>query len=155
MGETIKYPYSLRFSIANIVLMLLLMAMLFTNVLQINRVLTWLIFSFFALIFVLMVALLIIKRLIPALKGRIALELRDDVLIDYIRNITINWTDIKAIERKRGRSASTLIIDLKWESDYGSQIAIPLRWVKGNDIEVYENVLMYFEQYAKGNQILN
>lgn len=146
MAESVKYPYSLKFSIANIVIMLLLMLMLFLNVMKTNTLVTWLIFAAFALIFIFMVSLLITKRLVPALKGKIALELNDDVLIDYIRNITINWTDIKAIKRLRGRSASTLIIDLKWESDYGSQIAVPLRWVKGKDTEIYDNVLAYFEQ---------
>jgi len=146
MAEAVKYPYSLKFSIANIVMMLLLMMLLFSNVMKTNTLLTWLIFAAFALIFIFMVGLLTTKRLVPALKGEIALELTDEVLIDYIRNITINWMDIKSIKRQRGRSASTLIIDLKWESDYGRQIAIPLRWVKGKDAEIYEMVSAYFEQ---------
>ena len=37
-------------------------------------------------------------------------------------------------------------IDLKWESDYGKQIGILLRWVKGKDAEIYETALAYFEQ---------
>lgn len=149
MTETVKYPYSLKFSIANIIMMLFLMLLLFLNVLKTNTLLTWLIFTLFAIIFTFMVSLLVIKRLVPALKKKIALEFTDDVLIDYIRNITINWTDIKTIKRLRGRSASTLIINLKWESDYGSQIAIPLRWVKGKDSEICDSALAYFGRNGK------
>ena len=99
-----------------------------------------------AVIFLFLVTLLTIKRLIPALKGEIALELNEQCVIDYIRNITIDWKDIKDINLKGGRSASIILIELKWESDYGSQIAIPLRWVKGKDAEIYETVMTYFEQ---------
>jgi hypothetical protein len=41
-------------------------------------------------------------------------------------------------------------VDLKWESDYGSQIAIYLRWIKGKDEEIYETTMAYFEQSLTG-----
>ena len=96
-----------------------------------------------------MLGMLVTKRLIPALKGDIALELDEEGISDYIRDVSISWPDIGQISIKSGRSASTLQIDLKWESDYGTQIAIPLRWVKGKDREIYETALAYFEQFKK------
>jgi hypothetical protein len=42
-------------------------------------------------------------------------------------------------------------IFLKFESDHGSQIDIPLRWVKGKDNEIYETTMAYFEQVAPDN----
>ena len=145
MTETTQYKYSVNFSLGSILLMIILMLLPLSNVVAVNSTVSWVIYGVCALIFLFLVTLLIIKRLIPALKGEIALELNEQGLIDYIRNITIDWKDIKDINLKGGRSASTILIELKWESDYGSQIVIPLRWVKGKDAEIYETVMSYFE----------
>ena len=144
MRTSTKYKYSLKSSIATLLLMLLLLLMILGNVLKSGTLFSWLIFGIFALVITSLFVLLVIKRLIPAIKGDIAIELNDQVFIDYIRNITIDWADMKDIKLVRGRSASTLHIYLKWESDYGSQIAVPLRWVKGKDAEIYNTVIAYF-----------
>jgi len=145
MYEPTKYKYSLKFSIGTLALMLLMMFILLNNVMATNNTVAWIIFGAFSAFFISLFSLLIAKRLIPAIKGNIALELTDSTMIDYIRNITVDWKDIKDIEFVRGRSASTLQVNLKWESDYGSRIAIPLRWVKGKDEEIYDTVMAYFE----------
>ena len=122
------------------------MLMLLSNVMAANNRLGWIVYGFFSFVFLFMFIMLITKRLIPALKGNTALGLDDEGINDFVRDISIGWKDIKAIKLVRGRSASTMQIDLKWESDYGSQLAIPLRWVKGKDDEIYGTVLAYFEQ---------
>ena len=122
------------------------MLLLFRNVAGVNSTVGWTIYGVCALIFLFLVTLLIIKRLIPALKGDIALELDEKGINDYIRDISIEWKDIDKITLIRGRSASIMQIDLKWESDYGKQIGILLRWVKGKDAEIYDTTLAYFEQ---------
>ncbi|HEY4326183.1 MAG TPA: hypothetical protein VGN20_19505 [Mucilaginibacter sp.] len=144
MTDPIQYPYSLKFSLATIVLMILLILLLLNNVMRANTTLIWVAFGISAFIFLFLFTLLVLKRLIPALKGDIALALDDEGINDYIRDVSIGWKDIKEIKLIRGRSASTMQINLKWESDYGSQIAIPLRWVKGKDDEIYETVLSHF-----------
>jgi hypothetical protein len=130
--------------------MILLMLLLLSNTIAANTILGWSIFGIAVLFFLSMVGLLIIKRLVPAIKGDIALQLDDEGISDYIRDISINWTDIKEVNLVRGRSASTMQIDLKFESGHGSRIAIPLRWIKGNDDDIYEATMAYFEQ-APGN----
>ncbi len=90
--------------------------------------------------------MVVVKRLVPALKGDISLEVDEEGINDYIRDVSISWKDIKGINLVRGRSASIMQIDLKWESDYGNRIGIPLRWVKGKDAEIYDTVMAYFEQ---------
>jgi len=151
MTDNTEYPYSLKFSLGSIFLMVLLMLLLFRNVVITNTTITWVVFGVCLIIFIFLIGLLVIKRLIPALKGEISLGLNNEVLIDYIRNITIDWKDIKGIKLIRGRSASTLSIDLKWESEYGTQIDIPLRWVKGKDGDIYNTVMSYLDQ----NEIVN
>jgi hypothetical protein len=150
-----QYSYSLKFSIGSIVLMLILMMLLLSNTMAANSKLGWIIFGLFAVFFLFMFTMLIIKRLVPAIKGDIAFQLDDEGISDYIRDVSIDWKDIKEISLIRGRSASIMRIDLKFESDYGSQVAIPLRWVKGKDEEIYETTLAYFEQcspgYTEGN----
>lgn len=146
MTESTQYPYSINFSLGGILLMIVLMLLLFRNVVAVNSTVGWALYGLCTLIFLFLVILLVIKRLIPALRGDIALELDEEGINDYIRDISIEWKDIEKITLRRGRSASTMLIDLKWESDYGKQIGILLRWVKGNDAEIYETVLAYFGQ---------
>ncbi|WP_428330122.1 hypothetical protein [Mucilaginibacter sp.] len=147
-----QYPYSIKYTIATLVLLLIFILMCLNNVLRSNDTFGWLVFGVCLGLFVSVGGLLIFTRLIPALKGRIALELTEDCLIDYIRNITIDWQDIAEINLIRGRSSAIIRLDLKWESDYGEQIAIPLRWVKGKDAEIYDTVMAYFEQATEINK---
>ncbi len=144
MTGTTRYPYSLKFSLGTILLLLVFMWMVFSNASRAGNAVDWAIFGIPGILFLALLAVLIIKRLVPALKGDIALELDADGINDYIRDISVNWADIENISLIPGRSASLLRIDLKWESDYGRQINIPLRWVKGKDSLIYETVLSYF-----------
>ncbi|MFI5139681.1 MAG: hypothetical protein ACHQIM_17805 [Sphingobacteriales bacterium] len=146
MFEPTQYPYSLKFSIGGIVLMLVVMLLMLLNTMASNTLAAWVVFGLFSLFFLFMVSMLTVKRLIPAINGDIALRLDDEGISDYIRDVSIYWKDIKEIKLVQGRSASTMQIDLKFESDYGSSVAIPLRWVKGKDDEIYETTLAYFEQ---------
>jgi len=131
--------------------MAILMMLLLRNVLAVNSMLIWVVYGFCGTVFIGLSAVIISKRLIPALKGDVALQLDDEGISDYIRDISIDWVDIKEITLLRGRSASTMRIELKFESDYGTEIAIPLRWIKGNDDEIYETTLAYFEQITSGD----
>jgi len=145
--EIAQYPYSLKYSIASLVLMIVFISMLLVNVLAANSLVGWAIFSFFALIFSLMFALVVVKRLIPALKGDIAMQLDNEGISDYIRNVSINWVDIDEISLVRGRSSSSVRIGLKFVSDYGSFITISLRWIKGNDDDIYDTISTYYQYY--------
>jgi hypothetical protein len=148
MTESTKYPYSINFTLASILMMVVLMLLLFINVVGSHSTGVWAVYGVFVIVFVLMSALLIVKRLIPAIQGKTALELNETCIIDYIRNITIDWKDVKEINLIRGRSSSLIRVDLKWVSDYGSEITIPLRFVKGKDNDIYSTVLEYFEQHS-------
>jgi hypothetical protein len=144
MNEPRKYQYSLNYSLASFLVMLVLMLLLLTNVLRSHSTAAWIIYGIFVALFITIGGLLVVKRLIPAIKGNPALELNETCLIDYIRNITVNWTDIKEISLIRGKSSSIILVNLKWVSDHGSEIAIPLRFVKGKDNEIYSEVKAYF-----------
>ncbi|MBC7398822.1 MAG: hypothetical protein H7289_02665 [Mucilaginibacter sp.] len=93
----------------------------------------------------LMLVVVITKRLIPAFRKETILEFTDTELIDYLRNIIINWQDIQSIELRRTRSARIMVVRLKWESDHGKDITISLRWVAGNDLEIYNTALTYLD----------
>jgi len=151
MKETTRYPYSINFSVATIALMLILMLLLLSNVIRENSSIAWTVYGLCVLIFISLVTLLVAKRLVPALKSEIALELNEQGIVDYIRNVTIDWKDIESISLRRGRSASTMRVVIKWESDYGKEISIPLRWIRGKDNDIYKNVQAYFEEYETEN----
>ena len=150
MPEPVQYPYSLKFSIGAIVLMIILMLLLLFNVMSANNTLGWGVFGVFLFFFLFMVTLLVTQRLIPAIKGNTALQLDEEGISDYIRDISINWDDITEISLMRGRSASTIVVGLKFESDHGDRVTINLRWVKGNDKEIYGSMLTFFK-HAPGD----
>jgi len=148
MSEAIQYPYSLKFSLGTLVLLLLLMLLIVHNISFYNTALVYLVYGFSGLVFISLSVVIILKRLVPALRGDIALQLDEEGISDFVKEVSINWKDINEINLIRGRSASMMRVDMKWESDYGSQIAIYLRWIKGKDQEIYETTVAYFEQYS-------
>jgi hypothetical protein len=148
MVQPVQYSYSLKFSVATLLVLLILMLILLNSAAT-NRVeFIWVVYGFIGLVFVSLGTVLVLKRLAPALKGDVALQLDDEGISDYVKDVTIRWNDIQGIELIRGRTASIMRVDLKWESDYGSQIAIYLRWVKGDDKEIYETTMAYFSNCA-------
>jgi hypothetical protein len=147
--EVTQYPYSLKFSIASLGLMVILILLLLSNVLAAHSLVSWVVFGIFMGFSTFMLVVLISSRLIPAIKGNIALQLDEEGISDYIRDVSINWGDIKEISLVRGRSASMVRIGLKFESDYGNVVTITLRWVKGNDDDIYDAIAAYYEYYPE------
>jgi hypothetical protein len=150
MTEPAQYPYSLKFSLATLAVMIVLVAIVIHNVGGYQTDLIYIVIGFCGLVFATLSAVIVMKRLVPAIKGNVALQLDDEGISDFIKEISIEWKDVKEIHLVRGRSASIIRVDLKWETDYGSQIAIYLRWIKGKDQEIYETTLEYFERYRTG-----
>jgi hypothetical protein len=147
MTAPVQYPYSLKFSLATLAVMIVLMTIVFHNVWGYQSDVVWIAVGFCALVFVTLSVVIIMKRVAPALKGNVALQLDDEGISDFVKEISIEWKDVKEIHLVRGRSASIMLVDLKWETNYGSQIAIYLRWVKGKDAEIYEATKACFEHY--------
>ena len=111
-------------------------------------ILSCVILSLADLVFLTFLIFILIKRLIPALRNEVALELNEQGITDYTRNIVIEWPDVKDINLERGRNFSKMVIDLKEETDYGKQIAISLRWIAGKDYEICETAMAYFEEMS-------
>jgi hypothetical protein len=129
-------------------MMLILMLLLLLNVVQGHSTAGWVVYGVFVVVFIFIGGLLIVKRIVPALQGTTALELNETCMVDYLRNITIDRKDIKEISLVRGRSASVARVYLKWVSDYGSEIDVPLRFVKGKDDDIYSTVLRWLDNAA-------
>ena len=152
MTETIQYPYSKNTAILGLVLPLVFFAITFNNLRYSyanGLILSWVLITLANLIFLLQFIYIFLKRFLPALRNQIALELNEDGITDYTRNIVIEWADVKNIDMQLGRNFSKMIIDLKQETDYGKQIAISLRWVAGRDIEICNTTQAYFEEMTK------
>ena len=147
MKAPAQFSYSLKFSTATIALMVIFLAIVFHNLSGNNTAFVWLIAGFCSLVFISLSAAIVSRRLLPAIKGDVALQIDDEGISDFVKEISIEWKDIENIELVRGRSASIMQVNLKWETDYGSQIAIYLRWVKGRDKEIFETSRLYFEHY--------
>jgi len=146
--EPAQYSYSLKFSLGTLLVLVVLLLILLNSAVVNSIELIWLLYGFIGLVFVSLGAVLVVKRLIPALKGDVALQLDDEGISDFVKDVSIRWADIQDISLIEGRTAAIIRVDLKWETEYGSQIGIYLRWVKGKDQEIYENTLAYFEEYG-------
>jgi hypothetical protein len=104
------------------------------------------IFALFVLVILSVLVIMVITRLIPALKGEVAMELDEQGIKDYIRNLVLDWSDVEDIGFKPGGSGAMLVFELKFDSDFGKQVYVSLRWVEGRDKEIYDAVLAYFDK---------
>lgn len=149
MAEVIQFPYSKKSGFAGIAVLVIFIGLLLTTCIKnynAHDLLGTIVFGLFVALLLAVLVLLIVTRLTPALKGEIALELDEHGVKDYIRNIILDWKDVEDIGLKPGRSSAMLIFELKFESDFGSRMAISLRWVEGVDNEIYNTVLAYFDE---------
>ena len=146
--EVIQIPYSKKSGYAGLAVLLLLMLFLLkttvTNYL-VHDILGASIFGVLVLFILFLLGLMIITRLIPAFKGEVALELDENGVKDYIRNIILDWKDIEDIGLRPGRSTAMLVFELKFDSDFGKQVFVSLRWVEGKDQDIFKTVLNYFD----------
>ncbi|MDB4926795.1 hypothetical protein [Mucilaginibacter sp.] len=151
MDTTTIYPYSKRNSFVTIGVLTILGLLFISNIYKAyhnNDRIDMIVFGVLTALLVFILVMVIATRLRPALNGDLALEFKEKGIVDYLRNITIDWQDIKAIDFKRTRSSSMIDIQLKWESDHGSQIYISLRWIEGNDRNIYNTALFYFNRFS-------
>jgi len=152
MTETIQYPYSKNAALFGLTMPLVFFIITFNNLRYsyINGfILSWVLIALADLIFLVLFTYILVKRLVPALKNQVALELNEEGITDYTRNIVIEWPDVKNIDMQLGRNFSKMIIDLKQETEYGTQIAISLRWIAGKDLEICNTTQAYFEEMTK------
>jgi hypothetical protein len=152
MSEIIQYPYSKNSALLGVLLPLIFFVITFNNLrysFLAGYTVSWLIIAIADLVFLLFFVFILTKRLIPSLRNEVALELDEEGITDYTRNIVIEWRDVKDINLERGRSFSKMVIDLKEETEYGKQIAISLRWVAGKDLEICETTMAYFEEMTR------
>ncbi|MHB8208444.1 MAG: hypothetical protein ACYDDY_13705 [Mucilaginibacter sp.] len=98
-----------------------------------------------------MAVIVVVKYTIPAILGQIALELNNEELVSYMRNVSIPWNDIEDIDLRSGKSSSSLYITFKVETDHGSHIRIPLQFVMGKDEDIYETVKAYKQHSHTGS----
>jgi len=149
MAATIEFPYSKNSALLGVGVPIIFLLITFSNLRSAyiaGATVSYSVIAFADLVFITQMLYVFITRLIPALKNEVALELNDKGIEDFIRKIEIEWTDIKAINWEAGRNSSKLVIDLKHETDYGTQIAISLRWLKGKDREICETIIARFEE---------
>lgn len=146
--EVIQLPYSKKSGLAGLAVLLILTLFLLKTAVTnytAHDILGTIIFGIFVLFLLFLCGLLILTRLIPAFKGEVALELDENGVKDYIRNVLIDWKDIEDIGLKPGRSTAMLVFDMKGDSDMRQQLLISLRWVDGKDQEIFKTVLNYFD----------
>lgn len=152
MTETIQYPYSKNAAVFGLTMPMVFFIITFNNLRYSYTngfILSWMLIALADLVFLVLFFYILVKRLLPALRNQVALELSEEGITDYTRKIVIEWADVKNIDMQLGRNFSKMIIDLKQETEYGTQIAISLRWIAGKDLEICNTTQAYFEEMTK------
>jgi len=142
-----QYPYSKPQSIFYTALLLVLVSAPLTNIIEFPEFddgAIWFVLAYELCVLPLLIYI-VIKALIPALKGEIALEINSTGIISHMKNITINWDNIQDMDLI-GVKAQVLNIKFKWEEGGRKAIRIPLQLVKGNDDEIFNTAWAYFEK---------
>jgi hypothetical protein len=148
-AQVIQFRYSRKSSFIGIGLLLVMFLLLLRTCIlsyYVHDITGTVVFGILGTIIVAVMGIMVYYRLIPALKGEIALELYEQGIKDYIRHITIDWNDVEDIFLQPGRSASMLVFELKFDSDFGKRVHVLLRWVEGSDRDIYDTVLAYFDE---------
>jgi hypothetical protein len=93
-----------------------------------------------------MLIYLIVKQLIPALKGKLALEINSGGIVSYVKNVEIVWKDIQEIDQVTGKTSSAINIKFKYKTDRGNHIRIGLGFIGGDDSEIYNTIISFYEK---------
>ena len=154
MQEPLRFRYSINSALLGILLPLIFAAITYNNLAasyQYHLILGILIIVTCDLLFLSYLVFILIKRLIPALQSKTALELNEKGIVDCIRNILIEWSYVQDLAHEYGRNSSKIIVKLKHETEYGSEVVIRLRWVKGKDRKIFDEAYAYFEEVKRVN----
>jgi len=149
MPQPLRFKYSLNSALLGILMPLVFGAITWNNLLasyHYHLILGILIIVTCDLIFLSYLVFAFTKRLMPALQNKIALELNEQGITDYIRNIVIEWSYVQDLTHEYGRNSSKIIVKLNAETEYGTEVVIRLRWVKGKDRKIFEAVYNYFRE---------
>lgn len=149
MAQVIRFRYSKKSGFIGVGILLIAVLLLLRTCLislYTHDVVGCVVFGVLGAVVAAVLGIMVYARLIPALKGEIALELDERGMKDYIRNIAIDWKDVEDIFLQPGRSSPMLVIELKFDSDLGKRVRVLLRWVEGRDIEIYNTVVNYFDE---------
>ena len=150
--KLIQYPYSKWTSYLYTICLLGIVAFSIPHLLgfiAIKNLVSACLIGGFDFALVAMALFVLIKFVIPAAQGKIALALDAEGIISYARKVTIPWSDIKDIDTRSSKTQTSLYITFKSETDHGSHIRIPLGYVKGDDEYIYTTVKDYFKEFGK------
>jgi hypothetical protein len=86
---------------------------------------------------VVFLTIITIRYSIPAIRGRIALEINQQGIVDYTRNTLTEWADISDLRMAENKGDATIYLYFKRPDNSEDYKRIRLRWVKGDYLEIY------------------
>ncbi|MEO7215279.1 hypothetical protein [Mucilaginibacter sp.] len=106
----------------------------------------WMFVSFIEISILVSLVFFVRRCLVPAIKNQPALLLDEEKLTFYVTGSVIYWKDVVEISFDKSRYTKYLSFDLLGDK---KNIGLGLTWVRGNNKEIYETVLAYFEASLK------
>jgi hypothetical protein len=166
MNDTLKIPQSKGQATFGLVLCIGLISFLsyqwYETRNDIKAVYFWLPFIIFLMVFLLY---FVFKFFIPSMKGLAGLTLDNDGITDNIRHRKVKWNNVTGIRMTSSGSSTGMAVDIidknKIEESksvynyissklgelfYSTPLIISNKFLKGDDKEIFADVLMFFER---------
>jgi len=166
MGDNVQFRYNKSFTYSTAILLTILLSFLAFRTFQLGGADLLIMLSFDGF-FALLILFIIVKYLVPAIKGKTALELNERSIIDLIRHRVINWDNVCSVrlitlygvftpgiaidlvdkkiffqEKKSFQRLIAKVIDLS----YKTPCVIPLQYISGDIKEIFSAVDLYFSR---------
>jgi len=122
----------------------------------------------FDFVFFLMLSYFGIKVFSPAVKGKIALELNNDEIVDIAGKRTVRWDNVQNVRQVNFKNADGIAIDLVDKEEftidknfvekircflanffYNTPMIIALQYISGSNAEILQAIQAYFAKRKK------
>jgi hypothetical protein len=167
--EVVQFRYNKLFASSTIILLCVLLGILVFRTSQFTGEEFAILFCFDS-VFALLILFVLIKYLIPGIRGKPALELNQHSIVDLVRNRSANWDNVCGVRLIRiwGVFTPGIAVDLIdknvfWiertrfqkimgkisDASYKTPFIIPLQYISGDITHIFETVKDYSHRYKK------
>jgi hypothetical protein len=172
MNESIKIPFSKSHGFFGTIVTLFFIFQTLPSVIlnfKLNQTTNYIIGTIFEMILFTMLFFVLVLYLLPAIRGKAAIEMNENGIHSKVRNINLTWDKIKDVRFYSLRYSGIIAIDLIDEDSFKSEIknpfkkfsmwycnsfyltplVIPTMAIQGNDGDIFQAVKNYLYQVKK------
>ena len=167
MGDLIQFPYNKSFAYSTVVLLSILFFIFLFRTFQFNDPRQVQVILFFDIFFFLLIGFVLLKYVIPAARGKIALELNENNIIDSVRHRVVNWENVQDVTYTKlwGTFTAGIVVHLIDKNSflaeqntfqkllgrisglsYKTPFVIPSQYLSGDSRQIFQTIKTYCER---------